>query len=220
MMFLSVDGGEVIRGVLFVLLTVLCSPAEARHASLSVGAARHPHYTDGGDEGCLRCHSGDRMHTISQSAHKAVASCESCHGPGSFHVSRAHGGKGFPKMIHFGRGSRFSARDLQINTCLDCHAGDDTGSDPISWWGTAHDRNNIYCSSCHLLHTGYDPIKEKQQQDKTCFRCHRKQRKEHPRFEDKGIDFDSLTCWTCHDVHNTMTQEHTAELVPEENGVD
>ena len=191
---------------------MLCSTALAQTVLLSVGAVRSPHYTDGGNEVCLRCHSGEKMHAIVHGAHGDVPGCEACHGPGSFHVSRAHGGKGFPRMIHFGRGSQFSDREVQINACLDCHAGDGLQSDPITWWGSVHDRESINCSRCHQLHVEFDPIKNKSEQDKICFRCHRKQKTKHPRFEDKSVEFDTLTCWTCHDVHNTMKTAESPEI--------
>ncbi len=110
-------------------------------------------------------------------------------------------------MITFGRGSDVASREQQLEACLACHEEASGEVDAIIWWGTIHDRSNFNCSSCHLIHTEFDPIKEKEQQDKTCFRCHRKQKTVHPKFEDKSIDFDALSCWTCHDVHNTLKTE-------------
>jgi DmsE family decaheme c-type cytochrome len=191
----------------------LCPVALAEQEAFSVGAKRTPKYT-GEDSGtCLRCHSGEKMHAIAASPHGKLdkpdsplpsRGCESCHGPGSFHVSRAHGGRGFPRMITFGRGSSVASREQQLEACLACHEEGIGEIDAIIWWGSIHDRGNFNCSSCHLIHTEFDPIKEKEQQDKTCFRCHRKQKTGHPKFEDKSIDFDALSCWTCHDVHNTL----------------
>ena len=84
-------------------------------------------FTRGGSEACLHCHSGEKMRAVQRSAHGnlvnkatplASRGCEACHGPGSIHVSRAHGGVGFPKMINFGRGQKYSPRDTQIEACL------------------------------------------------------------------------------------------------------
>ena len=174
---------------------------------------RTPRYTEQGVDACLLCHSGPKMHAIAAGAHGEQGSpdsplanrgCEACHGPGSFHVSRAHGGKGFPPMISFGRGSEVSPRDTQINTCLACH-GEGTGNTAvIEFRDSPHDRRTINCSTCHVSHVESDPIHDKETQFSTCNRCHRKHIAEHPRFEDKSIDFDALACGICHDVHKVI----------------
>ena len=207
-------------GVL-AITAMLVPLASARQSSLSVGTVRTPHYTEEGSAACLRCHSGDKMHAMAASPHgklnnpeSPVSShgCESCHGPGSFHVSRAHGGKGFPAMTTFGRGGDVAGREQQLGACLVCHAEGSGDTDLIIWRGSVHDRNNFNCSSCHLVHVKFDPIKEKKHQDKICFKCHRKQKSAHPEFENKSIDLTVLSCSTCHDVHNTMKVIKTQEL--------
>jgi hypothetical protein len=49
-------------------------------------------------------------------------------------------------------------------------------------------------------------VKDRTQQAQICYKCHEKTEHEHPRFEDKGIVFDRLTCWDCHDVHQLIYQ--------------
>ena len=65
-------------------------------------------YTELGVDDCLRCHSGEKMRAVLASPHLDSANpgapaaghgCEACHGPGSIHISRAHGGQGFPPLI-------------------------------------------------------------------------------------------------------------------------
>lgn len=167
-------------------------------------------YTKEPTESCLRCHSGEKMRAIAASPHGDTGiqespatkhGCESCHGPGSIHISRAHGGKGFPPLTRFDRRSSQSPRDEQLHACLFCHADESMGEKQIVFMGSAHDRPNINCSTCHSVHTESDPISNKENQDRTCGRCHRRDIREHPRFEEKSIDFDSLNCSTCHDVH-------------------
>ena len=173
-------------------------------------AKRTAIYTEDGTADCLRCHSGDKMRAMASSAHgdadnphtpAAAEGCESCHGPGSIHISRAHGGRGFPPLTQFGRGSNAAPRDEQIEVCLSCHARPGDGMEAIQFIGSPHDRRIINCSTCHTVHAQTDPVRDKDQQAATCRRCHRRQMDEHPRFEDKRIDFDALSCWTCHDVH-------------------
>jgi DmsE family decaheme c-type cytochrome len=186
------------------------SHAYAEEAESSPAATRTPSFADGGSEACLRCHSGEKMRAIVSSPHGdtetpgspfAEHGCESCHGPGSIHVSRAHGGRGFPPLTTFGRGKDVSPREEQIHACLACHANENTGARRIGFIGSVHDKRTINCSTCHKAHVETDPISNKDQQAKICYRCHRKQKEEHPRFEGKSINFDALSCSTCHDVH-------------------
>jgi DmsE family decaheme c-type cytochrome len=191
-------------------------PANAGEADSSPAAKRTPSFAEGGTEACLHCHSGEKMRAIVSSPHGdseipgspfADHGCESCHGPGSIHVSRAHGGRGFPPLTMFGRGKEVSPREEQIHACLACHAGENTGTKRIGFIGSVHDKRRINCSTCHKLHAETDPIIDKDQQTATCNRCHRRKIEEHPRFEGKSIDFDALSCSTCHDVHLTVLLE-------------
>ncbi len=205
---------------LSVLILVLAAFAIASAQEQPEGPPRQkrtPTYTEGGSEDCLRCHSGERMRTVLASPHgndqnpaspASANGCESCHGPGSIHISRAHGGRGFPPLISFGRGSGASDREVQIEVCLGCHAEAGVGKGLITFRGSPHDRRTINCSTCHSIHEETDPMRVKDQQRSTCNRCHRRHIDEHRRFEDKGIDFDALSCWTCHDVHATVSLEN------------
>lgn len=201
--------------ILIILMGLL--PALMTATESEVEPKRTPSFTEDGSATCLKCHSGEKMRAMQGSSHfdpetphtpAADHGCESCHGAGSIHSSRAHGGVGFPALTMFGRGSANSPRDEQLAACLDCHAGEETGREPIAFFGSVHDRRTINCSTCHKAHVEVDPISDKEKQAATCFRCHRKQREEHPRFEGKSINFDALSCSTCHDVHMVnQTQE-------------
>ncbi len=172
--------------------------------------SRTPVFTIEGSASCLRCHSGEKMRAIAASPHgdtvtrgsKATApDCESCHGPGSIHISRAHGGRGFPPLTQFGRQKSDSPREEQLHACLSCHADESLGERRVVFIGSAHDRSTINCSTCHTAHAETDPVSARETQRKICARCHRRDITNHPRFEDKRIDFDALSCSTCHDVH-------------------
>jgi DmsE family decaheme c-type cytochrome len=193
-----------------LLLFLSVSPVYPEETESAAPAKRTPIFTEEGAEACLRCHSGEKMRAIASNVHgnadnphtpASAQACEACHGPGSIHASRAHGGRGFPPLTTFGRGSDVSPRDEQLQACLGCHSGAGTGRAHIGFFGSVHDRRTINCSTCHQVHVETDPITDKDQQATTCFRCHRRQREEHPRFEGKSINFDALSCSTCHDVH-------------------
>jgi DmsE family decaheme c-type cytochrome len=202
------------RTIFFFALAalLLCGGAVAQQSNAGVGAKRTPRFTGEGVEACLLCHSGEKMQAVEASRHGNTENpytpysnqgCESCHGPGSFHVSRAHGGKGFPKMITFGTGSTASSRDEQISVCLSCHEDAASGSSVIGFSGSVHDKEFINCSTCHEAHAEYQPIGETTQQVEICFTCHARQRSEHPRMGGNPIDFDSFSCRNCHGVHRT-----------------
>ncbi len=197
----------ILIGLLFALLS---SVGFAQQGEGKSPAKRTAQYTEEGSEACMVCHSGEKMRAIAASPHanpdhpstpQATQGCEACHGPGSIHVSRAHGGQGFPKMISFGRGKDFSPKEEQEEACLSCHTEDLGSTQAIEFRDSVHDKRHINCSRCHLIHAESDSIREKEFQDAVCYKCHRKMKTEHPRFEDKSIDFDALSCWTCHDVH-------------------
>lgn len=202
---------------LFLLLMFMVPGlANAQEPDQIPSLHREQIFTRGGSETCLRCHSGEKMHAVQRSAHGNMANestplasqgCEACHGPGSIHVSRAHGGVGFPKMIDFGRGSKYSPRDTQIEACLACHHEGKSGRLLIEWARSPHNRKNINCSRCHTIHAEIDPMQDADKQVAMCKRCHRKDLENHRRFEEAQIDFDSLSCGTCHNVHEAFDKE-------------
>jgi DmsE family decaheme c-type cytochrome len=196
--------------LLCLVSTLVAATAFAQDTDAPARQERTPSYSEEGAAGCLRCHSGPEMRAIQSGPHfnlqnpgapAAVHYCESCHGPGSIHVSRAHGGKGFPPLTEFGRGADRSPRDEQIAACLNCHGAEGQVFKTIGFIGSPHDRKNINCSTCHTVHAETDPIKNRAEQAETCYRCHRKQRTEHPRFTALSMDIDRLSCASCHDVH-------------------
>jgi len=174
------------------------------------GFRREPQFTTGGTESCLVCHSGDKMQAIRLGAHGEHAGkqtpmndkgCESCHGPGSFHVSRAFGGPGFPPLIRFGTGQDDSPRQVQLEACLNCHRQVVDGREATPFVGSPHDQGRFNCSTCHVLHVAQDPLADWETQAALCYKCHGRMRTQHNQFEGKGIDLSSLACSACHDVH-------------------
>ena len=192
----------------FVPATLVCALLiPVTHADQS---QRKPVFTEEGTKSCLVCHSGEKISAIQASVHGednplANHGCEDCHGPGSFHVSRAHGGAGFPAMTVFGKGTDTSPRDEQVGACLGCHAQAAGSKEAIEFLGSVHDQPFVNCSTCHSVHTDIDRIADKAEQAATCYGCHQKTEAEHPRFEDKSIDFDALKCSTCHDPHKLVS---------------
>lgn len=164
-----------------------------------------------GTKRCLHCHAGERMVIMADTAHGnaenphtpfAQEGCESCHGPGSLHVSRARGGIGFPEMLRF---TDEEPAAPQNQACVKCHAEDMGELAGIAWTGSSHDNGEITCMACHEMHVVGMPLLEKDVQLKVCAGCHEEQIAEHRRFEDKGIIFDRLSCHDCHDQHQLVS---------------
>ena len=200
----------------FALFLSFSTLALAQKPGVAEPVKRTASYTEGGAEACLHCHSGESMRAIENSVHGnmenmyaplATQGCEACHGPGSIHISRAHGGAGFPKMIDFGRGKNYSPRETQIEACLACHHDEKGGSSTIEWHSSSHNRSSINCSTCHTVHAVTEPMHDADQQVAKCNRCHRKDLEKHEHFEEVNIDFDSLSCGTCHNVHEAFDRE-------------
>jgi len=183
------------------------------------------HYTGEGAAACLFCHDVERMRLIAKTPHGdkknpdspfARHACESCHGPGSLHATRSRRGRGRPPMITFGKGSTTSPAKRSQSCLANCHEKKIGEADGMEWKGSVHAKpwtdadgkvREMSCGSCHSIHEEHDPMDDKQAQAGICYSCHKKTEKEHPRFKDKAIAFDKLSCWDCHDVHQLIPSE-------------
>ena len=221
---------RVLLGVLTLLTNIpLVAAVSAQPSDKQTDPEITAHYTADGIDTCLLCHDVDRMRLIARTPHGnkenphtpwAKHGCESCHGPGSLHATRSRRGKGRPPMIDYG----FDKKDVstpatqQTETCLKgCHAQDMGKLKGMYWNGSTHAialtevsggaKKRMSCSACHTIHSTQDPVKDKEKQAEICYACHKKTKSEHPRFEDKGINIDKVSCWECHDVHQLIPEK-------------
>jgi DmsE family decaheme c-type cytochrome len=201
--------------LLCLALSLLWLTVSAQEPTASVPEKRTPSYSEEGAESCLRCHSGGEMRAVQSGPHFNLQSpgapaahhyCESCHGPGSIHVSRAHGGRGFPPLTRFGRGEGMSPRDEQLAACMQCHGVAGEVRKTIGFYGSPHDRRSINCSTCHTVHVGTDSIRDRAGQAASCFRCHRSMKSGHPQFDAESMNVQVLRCSDCHDVHRPLPE--------------
>ena len=153
---------------------------------------------------CLRCHR-EIVAAYGEQAHgKAAAflkdsrtvTCETCHGDGAAHVESAE-----PKDIQ----SPPKMPAAQVNaTCLTCHAKD---RQHLQWRGSAHDRKDISCTSCHSDHHPKSTAKmllQRTEQD-LCISCHADRRKaiyQRSTHLFRTVHKDEkLQCSACHNPH-------------------
>ena len=206
----SVAAGVVAIGFVYLnigalLVGVFPEPTAAQGAS-------DAQFTAEGTERCLNCHGGERMVLMAESSHGnldnphtpfAKQGCESCHGPGSLHVSRARGGAGFPPLAAF---EDDESLRQQTQVCIDCHANGMGELEGMQWVGSLHDTDDVTCVSCHEAHVVGDALTDQKLQRDSCSTCHDEQIASHNLFENRGIVFDRLACYDCHDVHQ-LTRE-------------
>ncbi len=169
-----------------------------------------PSYTGEGAEACLVCHSGEKMQAVLRGPHGVTEAensppstngCESCHGPGSFHVSRAHGGKGFPLLLEFGDGAQAAPEDDQIAACQACHAEAVGRAAAVVFDGSPHD-GVLTCTECHAAHVEVDPMRDEDLQIDTCAICHGGGDGKHPPVDGEMMDIEGMSCSDCHEVHD------------------
>jgi DmsE family decaheme c-type cytochrome len=207
---------------------LLVSGVSAQQSGKRADPAITAQFTGDGIDTCLLCHDVERMRLIADTPHGkkddphtpwSQHGCESCHGPGSLHATRSRRGKGRPPMIDYGYNKErvTTPATVQTETCLDgCHAQDMGKLKGMEWAGSTHaialmevkggGKKRMSCSACHLVHITQDPLSDKEEQAQTCYTCHEKMKSEHPNLEDKGINIDKVSCWTCHDVHQLIPE--------------
>jgi DmsE family decaheme c-type cytochrome len=160
-----------------------------------------------GDAVCTRCHDETESYpvlSIAKTKHGVkvdgrLPSCTGCHGESETHVNKPSGVAERPRPT-FPYGKRTADNvDGHNEVCANCHKGGKF----IDWLGSAHAARNVPCTSCHQLHTGKDPVRDKRTQPDVCFSCHKEQRvlanksSHHPIMEAKVV------CSDCHASHGS-----------------
>jgi DmsE family decaheme c-type cytochrome len=99
--------------------------------------------------------------------------------------------------VVFGENTTSTAAE-QNEPCLGCHAGHDN----IGWMGSAHELEDVSCVSCHSIHVASDPVLDPIGQQEKCFECHQPLRSATLRPHGHPLRFGSMSCSSCHNVHN------------------
>ena len=204
----TITGILVTSCILFAFHNYVSAQSNDNQDEASKGNSPQAQFTAEGVAGCLRCHAGDHSSIVAETAHGneenpytpyANHGCESCHGPGSFHSSRARGGVGFPALLTFRRGEE--PRQEQNQACTSCHGKDMGELQGMQWEGSLHEQKGMTCNFCHQLHAVENQMRDLQLQREQCSKCHKRKIAAHADFASEGIVFEKLLCSTCHNVH-------------------
>ena len=160
---------------------------------------------------CTKCHDEGEAYpvlSILKSKHAIAAdprtpfadqACMTCHGASEAHARKAEGesDRAAPDVVFERDGPTTVAQ--QNSVCLDCHQG----GLRLHWQGSAHETQDTACVSCHLVHTGDDPVLAKLTQAEVCFDCHKNKRAEMLRPSSHPLREGEMACSDCHNPHGS-----------------
>ena len=166
-------------------------------------------YSRSGADSCVLCHGEGSQQPATAIFHTKHASqadsktpfsdlqCETCHGPSKEHArAQRRGGDGDPPVT-FGFDVQTPAVE-QNQVCLSCHAS----RGRLAWFGSAHEREDVSCASCHQVHAKRDPVFDSLAQMQACFTCHPKKRSDLFKFSSHPLRFGAMACSDCHNPHD------------------
>ncbi|PVZ68834.1 DmsE family decaheme c-type cytochrome [Pelagibaculum spongiae] len=171
-------------------------------------------YSQRGADTCLACHNqySDKDATgIFSSGHGRVdikdgpfqrQECETCHGPIGEHATWPEEGQVREPMVTFGENSPVSKHN-QNSVCLNCHQDD---HNKTTWLGSAHQSNDVGCTSCHTLHQGDDKVRDKTDQYQVCTSCHQERKMDKHKRSNHMLGEGLYACSSCHNPHGTLNQ--------------
>jgi DmsE family decaheme c-type cytochrome len=186
-----------------------------------------------GNEVCKACHATQfdkfsqtqmgKIFLFNARTEAEKQACESCHGPGSNHVT-AGGGRGVGGMLTFRKDSGETA-ERQNQACLGCHQrGIQT-----YWAASPHASRGMACVNCHTImektSDRYQLVKvddktvfgSKRAQTEVCAQCHLQRRAQLLRSSHMPLREGKLTCTDCHNPHGTPNPAQLKQTSVNEN---
>jgi DmsE family decaheme c-type cytochrome len=110
----------------------------------------------------------------------------------------------------FGKNSKTPMAE-RSGACLNCHQS----SKRMDWQFSAHATRDVACSTCHKIHSGFDPVRDKATQTDTCFTCHKEQRVQMNRPVHHPVPEGAMACSSCHNVHGGNPKQLVRDSVTE-----
>jgi len=196
----------------FLLMPAWLAPAVFAQETPPAGSdSSAESYSRNGADSCIKCHDGPEILSLFKTKHGSRAAdhspfaanglqCESCHGPGGAHAGRVRSGQPRPAILNFGAKSKSLAAN-QNQACVDCHA-----KEQHAWVGGAHERGEVACADCHVVHKAHDDVRSPTQQPQVCFNCHQQQRAEHAKPFAHPVGGNAMNCTSCHSPHGSTTE--------------
>jgi DmsE family decaheme c-type cytochrome len=196
--------------------------ADAKKAAVVKDVADYGLPAKGDPQVCLGCHGGSphivaflKFSTMAKKGDPktpmASGGCQSCHGPSGAHVaSRLKGGLGEPAIVY--NGPNASPVEARNEICLACHQG----GMRMNWQGSAMQKADVACTSCHTVHAAEDAVRVKKTQAEVCFACHAQQRSESFQYSHHMIREGKVVCSDCHNPHGSPAPHSLKEYTVNE----
>jgi DmsE family decaheme c-type cytochrome len=162
-----------------------------------------------GDAKCTRCHDAEDSPELLQigktrhgmNADQRTPTCTTCHGESDNHINKPADAKERPKPDrNFRRNNPDTPPEQQNAVCLGCHQG----GNRIHFQGSAHERAQLACASCHTVHAPRDQVLVKATQAGVCFTCHKDKRADIFRFSTHPLRTGWMACSSCHQPHGSV----------------
>ncbi len=189
------------------MLAPMIGTADVATQASADSSAEPGAYVGGDERACLMCHGAasrfpaedilDTVHAIRGNPASPFAQgglhCEACHGPSESHLMVGADGVRPPPPVSFAADADPTAANA---TCLNCH-GADVGH---HWAGSAHEFEDVGCTSCHKVHEQPDPALSADG-DEVCVACHRRERADLMRSSTHPLRAGLMNCADCHTPH-------------------
>jgi DmsE family decaheme c-type cytochrome len=145
---------------------------------------------------CQACHQDTAFTAAFSRSLHAGQSCSACHAGAAEHSAAQEEGRSDAPAPSL---KNLSAREVN-NSCLTCHEE----SHQPTWKGSAHDRRDVACTSCHSVHAFKSPQAQLKtaSEPETCYSCHSSIRAQGLRTSHHPVREGLMSCSSCHNPHD------------------